>query len=409
MQLDAHDGRSHITSLDPVNPENVPDIWERKALQAFERGEKEISSVEQMAGETYVRLMHPLVVDDTCLKCHGRQGYQVGDIRGGISVSVPTAPMWASAKTHMLTLSVGHGFLWLLGLGGIGLGMRDLRRQAKDRYRAEEKLRENEIRMRTLTEHNARVKAEQTLLATEDKLLMARRIQESFLPDSAPAVDGFDIGGLSCPAESTSGDYYDYLPMRDGRIGIVIADVSGHGIGPALFAAETSAYLRASAEVSGDVGEILTRLNAFLSANERNDRFVTLFLACLNPQDRSLVYASAGHQCYLFNGTQGATALDATGIPLGVMPGTVYPSSGPLTLEPGDSVLFVTDGILETSSHNGHSFGVGRVLDLVQANRDKPAREIVDLLYSTARKFSDDRPQLDDMTAVILKTGFARP
>ena len=85
----------HITSLNPIRPENAPDPWETQALQAFERGEKEVSSVEDFKGEPHLRLMRPLVTEKGCLKCHGSPGYKEGDIRGGISVSIPMPPLWA--------------------------------------------------------------------------------------------------------------------------------------------------------------------------------------------------------------------------------------------------------------------------------------------------------------------------
>ena len=122
---------SHITSLKPIRPENAADPWETEALLAFERGETEVSSVQEMGDETYMRLMRPLFIEEGCLKCHATQGYKVGDIRGGISASIPMAPLWAIAQKHMLTLSLGHAMLWLLGMGGIGLGTRRLRQRVR--------------------------------------------------------------------------------------------------------------------------------------------------------------------------------------------------------------------------------------------------------------------------------------
>ncbi len=142
--------RGHITSLNPIRPENAPDPWETEALQAFERGETEISSVEEMEGEEYMRLMRSLITEKGCLKCHAAQGYQEGDIRGGISVSTPVEPLWAVARMQVLTLAGGHAMLWLMGLGGIVLGTQRLRRSERERKRAEESLRESEGRYRSL-------------------------------------------------------------------------------------------------------------------------------------------------------------------------------------------------------------------------------------------------------------------
>ncbi len=133
--------RGHITSLNPIRPENAPDPWETEALQAFERGETEISSIEEMEGEEYMRLMRPLITEKGCLKCHAAQGYQEGDIRGGISVSIPVEPLWAVARMQALTLAGGHAMLWLMGLAGIVLGAQRLRRSERERMRAEERVR----------------------------------------------------------------------------------------------------------------------------------------------------------------------------------------------------------------------------------------------------------------------------
>ncbi len=127
--------RGHITSLNPIRPENAPDPWETEALQASERGETEISSVEQMEGREYMRLMRPLATEEGCLKCHAAQGYQEGDIRGGISVSIPMEPLWAIARVNVFTLWLGHGLLWLVSLAGIGLGGRQLMQSERERKR----------------------------------------------------------------------------------------------------------------------------------------------------------------------------------------------------------------------------------------------------------------------------------
>ena len=129
--------KGHIASLRPLRPQNLSDPWETDALQAFARGEKEVSSVEQMAGASYLRLMGPLLTTQECLKCHGKDGYRVGDIRGGISVAVPMEPLRRiSAQTLALQAS-SFVLLWIAGLAGILFGARHLRRTILERNRAE--------------------------------------------------------------------------------------------------------------------------------------------------------------------------------------------------------------------------------------------------------------------------------
>lgn len=112
----------HITSLRPINPQNRPDPWEEKALQAFEQGRQEVSSIEQMKGQPYLRLMRPFLVEQNCLRCHASQGCKLGEIRGGISLAVPMTALWEASKSVRVALGVGHGSLWLLGLMGIFFG-----------------------------------------------------------------------------------------------------------------------------------------------------------------------------------------------------------------------------------------------------------------------------------------------
>lgn len=134
--------RGHITSLNPIRPANAPDPWEAEALNAFQGGAVEVSSVEIMAGQPYMRLMRPLITESGCITCHGAQGYQLGDIRGGISVSVPLGPLLAIEHRRLISFFTIHGIIWLVGLVGVGLGGRLLNGQLQYRLRSEAKLRE---------------------------------------------------------------------------------------------------------------------------------------------------------------------------------------------------------------------------------------------------------------------------
>lgn len=132
--------RGHITSLHPIRPGNAPDEWETEALKALEKGEKEVSSVEVMYGEPHMRLMRPLKTEKACLGCHASQGYKVGDIRGGISVSVPVKPLWSIASSQLVALFAGHTGLWALGMIGILIGARRLDEGISDRKQLREQL-----------------------------------------------------------------------------------------------------------------------------------------------------------------------------------------------------------------------------------------------------------------------------
>ncbi len=129
----------HITSLNPIRPENAPDPWENEALKAFELGEIEVSSLEIIKGAPYLRFMRPMITEKLCLKCHADQGYKVGDIRGGISFSIPLNPFYRTFKKHITQILIGHGFLLLVGFVGIGFGGSYARNRIRERMQSEER------------------------------------------------------------------------------------------------------------------------------------------------------------------------------------------------------------------------------------------------------------------------------
>jgi len=133
--------KGHITSLNPIRPENAADEWEKRALRAFERGEKEVSAIEQVGDQTYYRFMRPLFVEEGCLKCHARQGYKVGDVRGGISVSVPWTSYRERLRSDQIAHGLGYGAIWIIGIIGLVFG--------KTRLQSERKQTEEALRERT--------------------------------------------------------------------------------------------------------------------------------------------------------------------------------------------------------------------------------------------------------------------
>ncbi|PYM11865.1 MAG: hypothetical protein DME18_12815, partial [Verrucomicrobia bacterium] len=207
-----------------------------------------------------------------------------------------------------------------------------------------------------------RKRAEQELRENEEQFRVAREIQQRLFPKTAPQVPGFDIAGVSHAAEATGGDYFDYLPMLGNRVGVVVGDVTGHGIGPALLMAETRAYLRILARNREDVGEILTRANRVLAEDIGYERFITMLLVSLDPQKRTFTYANAGHPAgYVLDGAGEIKArLKRTGLPLGIKPDMAYPQAPATSLSPGDVLLLLTDGIEEAMSPDDNIFGTER-------------------------------------------------
>lgn len=250
-----------------------------------------------------------------------------------------------------------------------------------------------------------RKRNEQTLRENAEQFKLAREIQQRLFPKSSPRVPGFDIAGASYPADSTGGDYFDYLPMLNDHIGVMVGDVTGHGIGPALLMAETRAYLRIVARNREDVGEIFTRANLVLAEDVGNERFITGLLARLDHETRTLYYVNAGHPAgYLLDATGGVKLkLKRTGVPLGIRHNTVYKTAPSVQLAAGDVLLLLTDGIEEAASPEEDFFGSERILEIVRANQHRTAAEIVNELYEAARAFTQGQPLADDLTLIVVK------
>lgn len=247
--------------------------------------------------------------------------------------------------------------------------------------------------------------AEKSLREQEHERRTAHAIQQGLLPKQAPSLAGFRIGGKSLPAQDVGGDCFDFIPLDGDGLAIVLADASGHGIGPALIVAETRAYLHALTMTCPDMGQILTLTNARLANEVLEGRFVTLFLGRFDAASRSLVYGSAGH-CpgyHLDGGGEIKTVLAPRGMPLGIDRGNSYSASAPISLRPNDLLLLYSDGIPEAHSPNGTLFGVERMLDLVRLHRRDTPENILDALFQALVAFCHGCPPQDDMTAVLLQ------
>ena len=257
--------------------------------------------------------------------------------------------------------------------------------------------------IRYAIERSRRHRAEETMRDTSEEFRAAQEIQQHLFPGESPVLTGFDIAGALYPAKATAGDYFDYIPMLDGCLGVVVGDVSSHGMGPALLMSETRACLRTLAQASGDVGEILTRANRVLAADTGEFHFVTLAMARLDPRTKSMVYASAGHRGYLLHAGVDVTILDSTSLPLGVRADTVVPVAAPITLRSGELFTFFTDGVVEAESPGRVRFGVARALQAIRSERDKPAQEIIQFLHKDVLGFCRNQPPSDDVTIVVAK------
>jgi len=239
----------------------------------------------------------------------------------------------------------------------------------------------------------------------QEALRIARDIQMSLLPKKAPSVPGFDIAGWTQPCDETGGDYYDFIPLPDGRLGIAIGDVSSHGVGPALLMTASRALLRAFVNMTDDISQALLRMNNMLASDMEGGRFVTLFYGVLDPKASVVTYSSAGQDPPLLfeDGTKTFRELGSTGMPIGVMPDTDFPVGDPVTLTPGDVLLMATDGVIEAMDAQNEKFERERLRRVIQAHHTETAAQLIQTLYREVRAFCAEAPQRDDITIIVVK------
>jgi len=239
----------------------------------------------------------------------------------------------------------------------------------------------------------------------EIELEVASIVQRRLFPAAPPNIPGYDLAGVVFPAEATSGDYYDFVPMAGGALGIVVADVTGHGLGPALVMAETRAYLRSLALTTSDLVQVTSTVNDFLVADLDERFFVTMLLTRLEPESGRLGFVNAGHPCgYILDGAGAVSAkMDSTCMPVGLFRDRWRCVEQRLTLRPGEIAVLVTDGVLESEAPDGSEFGFERLLEVVKEHRHRPAQQIIERIYSAIQNFSQRETQLDDVTIVICK------
>ena len=249
--------------------------------------------------------------------------------------------------------------------------------------------------------------AEEELCRQAEDRRLAREIQQGLLPKSPPALPGFDIAGRMVTAADVGGDCFDFFSMSiEDReaLGVLVADASGHGLAAALMMAEMLAYVRALSLTCADAGDLLTLANRRLSDESATGSFLTAMLVQLEPRERLLRYASAGHCAGYVLDRDGLIRmlLASTGGVLGIDQTCEIPAGPSLALKPGELIFLYTDGIVEAFSPEGNLFGISPVLDVVRYHRCEPADNIIQAIFCAVDTFSD-QIRHDDMTAVIIK------
>jgi len=240
-------------------------------------------------------------------------------------------------------------------------------------------------------------------LALSQRLALARDVQQRMYPAAPHIACGFDVAGLAISADETGGDYYDFLKLPGGRLGLAVGDVSGHGFDAALHMVQLRTILRTVARSDGAPDLLLARMNRLIIEELADNRFVTLVIACLDPRSRTLCYASAGHATgYLVSaGGHLKAEIRSTGMPLGLFPDAAFTSVTAPPLETGDVLALVTDGVAESSDRDAY-FGAEGVIEVLARRRAERAHDIVECLCSAAKGF-DPGVQKDDITVVVCK------
>ena len=252
-----------------------------------------------------------------------------------------------------------------------------------------------------------RYRLQQTAIQAEamrHEMNLARRVQDAMLPKRMPDVPGIEAMGWTRAASVTGGDCFDLWRTNDGRLAILLADASGHGLAPTIVVSQVRTLIRAFAEIDPDPRRLLERANARLAADLESERFVTAFIAFLAP-DGTLEWSSAGHGPILVrcNADCAITELIPNELPLGVMPELTGEPVPAIHLAAGGSLAVVSDGIFEAMNAAGEQLSMPCVLDLLNANRAASPKQIIEILHGAATRWSGSEEPTDDQTIVIAR------
>jgi sigma-B regulation protein RsbU (phosphoserine phosphatase) len=233
-----------------------------------------------------------------------------------------------------------------------------------------------------------------------NELYEARKIQLNLFPKSSPVIRDFKISAAGLPCQEVGGDWYDFIPLKDGRLGIVLADVSGKGMGAALLMSSTRSILRLLANLTGSPGKVLEQVNEILLNDFPISKFVTMIYAVLDPQNRTLVFANAGHLYPLYINSEYSNYLKTTdGIPLGITNGTFSECKVEFSRE--NRLILYTDGVTEAINNSFEEFGTERL----KTHFTDPSSSIKTII-DEVKNFSQFNSFSDDFTIIMIETAF---
>jgi sigma-B regulation protein RsbU (phosphoserine phosphatase) len=238
----------------------------------------------------------------------------------------------------------------------------------------------------------------------ESELELSQVVQRALLPQQIPSIRGVELAAFSRPSEIIGGDYFDFFQFRDGTPGLVIADVSGHGVSAGMLMSSLQMAIRTMAPETDVPAEILERINRFYLHNINFTTFVTVFLARFDPAALTLTYVNAGHNPPAVRRRQDATItwLRPTAPAIGLAE-EFHPRMETISFAEGDSLLLYTDGVTEVLSLGNEQFGQERLAELVHQNADRRAPELLQAVRQALAAFGGEQPLMDDVTMVALK------
>lgn len=240
------------------------------------------------------------------------------------------------------------------------------------------------------------------------ELEIASKVQLSLLPKEQPDIKGYDIAGLSIPAVEAGGDYFDFVKLEGTKIGIAIGDVSGKGVGAAIYMTLTKGILQAHAEENVSPKSVLAKVNRLLYKTIEKNSFVSMFYAVLDFSNHTMVYSRAGHNPgILCSNSNGQTKLlMSKGIALGLEEGSIFASTlfeESIAIEEYDLVVLYTDGFTEAMNEEREFYGEERLIEFIKAHHDLSSKELINAILKDVNKFVNHMPQHDDMTIVVIK------
>ena len=246
--------------------------------------------------------------------------------------------------------------------------------------------------------------ARDRLVALQNELDVASQMQQSILPKSFPQGSDFEVYASMKPARAVGGDFFDFMRLEGGVLGLAIADVSDKGVPAALFMMSSRTLLKGAAIGLGSPSEVLAEVNNLLCEDNETAMFVTLIYAVYDPSNRKLTFANGGHNTpVLIDADGNATRLPLTGgVALGLVPDLEYQQMT-ITLSPGDHIIFYTDGVTEAMNESEEEYGMDRLENLFSESRPSEARAVNDAIFDSVMDFAGDAAQSDDITCMTLR------